>query len=139
MIAAWIVLGVALLAGATAAITSAGIGSMLTPLLALRLDFKVAVAIVAIPHLLGGVVRLIPLRGEIDCRTVRRFGLACAVAAPFGAFLHELVADVWLMRSFAGLHRHRRRDRRGPHSRPSLGSRRCAATARPPRRTDPCA
>ena len=57
---------VAVLAGATAAMAGAGVGSMLTPLLALRLDFKVAVALVAIPHLLGGVIRAIRLRREID-------------------------------------------------------------------------
>jgi len=103
MIELVVLAGVAVLAGATASIAGAGIGSMLTPLLSLRLDFKIAVALVAIPHILGGAVRAARLRRHLDWRTIRRFGVACALASLAGAFLHQLVTSVWLTRIFGGL------------------------------------
>ena len=98
-----IVAGVAVLAGATAAVSGAGIGSMLVPLLALRVDFKVAVALAAMPHLVGGAIRLIPLRRAIDWRLLRTFGLACAAAALVGALLSSVVGSLWVTRIFAVL------------------------------------
>ncbi|MCY1062724.1 sulfite exporter TauE/SafE family protein [Nannocystis sp. SCPEA4] len=97
------VAGVAVLAGATAAVAGAGIGSMLVPLLALRVDFKVAVALAAIPHLVGGALRLIPLRRAIDWRLLRTFGLACAATALLGALLSDIVGSRWVTRIFAVL------------------------------------
>jgi uncharacterized membrane protein YfcA len=94
---------VALLGGVTAAVSGAGIGSMLVPLFALRLEFKVAVAVAALPHLVGGAIRLIPLRRSIDWSILRRFGVACAVAALVGALLSGVVSNVWVTRIFAVL------------------------------------
>ena len=48
-----IVLIVAIAAGVVAAVTGFGIGSLLTPLLALGVDLSVAVAAVSIPHVIG--------------------------------------------------------------------------------------
>lgn len=94
---------VAVFAGVTAAIAGAGIGSMLIPLLALRVDFKVAVALAALPHLVGAALRLIPLRRALDRRILRSFGVACAAAALVGALLSGVVGHLWLTRTFAVL------------------------------------
>ena len=43
-----------IVAGAIAAISGFGIGSILTPLLAASIGTKLAVAVVSIPHFIGG-------------------------------------------------------------------------------------
>lgn len=48
-----LVVVVALVAGAIAAVTGFGIGSLLTPVLALQIDTRLAVAAVSIPHVVG--------------------------------------------------------------------------------------
>ena len=47
----------ALVAGAIAAVAGFGIGSLLTPALAIQTGTKVAVAAVAIPHFIGTLQR----------------------------------------------------------------------------------
>jgi len=49
-------------AGAIAAISGFGIGSVLTPLVSIHTDTKLAIAIVSIPHLVGTFHRFITLR-----------------------------------------------------------------------------
>lgn len=82
---------VGLIAGAVAAVTGFGIGSLLTPLLAWQVDTRVAVAAVAIPHLAGTGLRLWLLRGDIDRRVLVHFGLASAAGGLTGAVLHRWV------------------------------------------------
>jgi len=53
------------LAGGIGAVAGFGIGSLLTPLLALETEFKVAVAAVSIPHVLGTALRFRLLRRHI--------------------------------------------------------------------------
>jgi len=50
---------VATAAGAIAAVTGFGIGSLLTPLLALHVGTKIAVAAVSIPHLIAPIILLL--------------------------------------------------------------------------------
>jgi uncharacterized membrane protein YfcA len=52
-----ILTAVAALAGGIAAIAGFGVGSLLTPLLALRLGTKLAVAVVSVPHFIGSAAR----------------------------------------------------------------------------------
>lgn len=94
---------VAVLAGMTASIAAAGVGSMLVPLLALRVDFKLAVALVAVPHLVATALRLWPIRRDIDWKVMRGFGVACAVTGLIGAFVHGFVSSEILTRTFAVL------------------------------------
>jgi uncharacterized protein len=48
---------VAIVAGAIASVTGFGIGSLLTPLLALQTGTKLAVAAISVPHLAGMALR----------------------------------------------------------------------------------
>ena len=84
---------VALLAGAVAAVTGFGIGSLLTPVLALAVDTRLAVAAVSIPHVIGTAVRFGLLRGRIDRRVLLGFGVTSAVGGLAGAALHELASS----------------------------------------------
>ena len=54
---AFIIAMAAAVAGAIASIAGFGIGSILTPLMALHTDMKLAVTAVSIPHLLGTALR----------------------------------------------------------------------------------
>ena len=77
-----------LLAGALASIVGFGIGSLLTPVLALEAGTKVAVAAVSIPHFIGTAVRFAQLHGHVDRRVFIRFGLMSAAGGLTGALLH---------------------------------------------------
>jgi len=75
-------------AGAIAAVTGFGIGSLLTPTLALSLGTKLAVALVSLPHFVGTLQRFLLLRRHVDRRVVVRFGIASAAGGLLGALLH---------------------------------------------------
>jgi uncharacterized membrane protein YfcA len=85
---AFAVAAAALLAGTIASVAGFGIGSVLTPLLALRADAKLAVAAVSIPHVIGTAVRFWLLRGHVDRRIFLWFGVTSAVGGLTGAVLH---------------------------------------------------
>lgn len=101
--------GLGVLSGAIAAIAGFGIGSLLTPILAITLGTKAAVAVVAIPHAIATIVRLWFLRAAIDRRVLLTFGLASAVGGLTGALLHAAVSSpaltvvLGLLLVFAGL------------------------------------
>ena len=78
-----------LLAGAVAAVTGFGIGSLLTPVLALRTGTKLAVAAVAIPHFVGTLLRFWILRKHVDRRVVLGFGITSAIGGLIGALLNS--------------------------------------------------
>ncbi len=96
----WIVLiaAVSFVAGATASVVGFGIGSLLTPVIAVRLGADVAVAAVALPHLAGGVLRGLKLRRAIDWRVVARFGVLSAVGGLIGALVFARLAPAVLAR-----------------------------------------
>ena len=77
-----------LIAGAIASIAGFGIGSVLTPVLALRLETRLAVAAVSVPHFIGTLLRFVRLRGHVDRGVLLRFGVASAAGGLTGALLH---------------------------------------------------
>lgn len=77
------------IAGAIAGVAGFGIGSILTPLLALRLGTKLAVAVVSVPHLIGTAVRFVTLRRHVDLRVLVQFGILSAAGGLLGALLNS--------------------------------------------------
>lgn len=98
-----LVLVVAVVAGAIAAVTGFGIGSLLTPVLALQMDTRLAVAVVSIPHVVGTALRFALLRGAFDRRVLWSFGLTSGVGGLVGAALHGQASNRWLTLVFAAL------------------------------------
>lgn len=94
---------VSVLAGATASIAGFGIGSLLTPLLALRLGTPVAVAAVAVPHLAATVFRAWRLRRAVDWPLFRTFGLWSAAGGILGALLFARLGGPLLTRILGAL------------------------------------
>ena len=86
-----VVLLAATLAGAVAAVSGFGIGSLLTPLLAAHFGTKTAVAAVSIPHVVGTAVRFAKLRAHVDGRAIRRFGVTSAAGGLLGALINARV------------------------------------------------
>ena len=84
---------VAVAGGAVAAVAGFGIGSLLTPALAVSVGTRLAVALVALPHLVATAYRLWLLRREIDRNVLLGFGLASAAGGLLGAVLHGLLAS----------------------------------------------
>jgi uncharacterized membrane protein YfcA len=97
------VLVISALAGALASVTGFGIGSLLTPLLALRLDTRLAVAVVSVPHVVGTAVRFWLLSGGVDRRVLVSFGVTSAAGGLTGALLQGVASNRWLTVLFGGL------------------------------------
>jgi uncharacterized membrane protein YfcA len=85
------------IAGGIASVAGFGIGSILTPTLSLWMDGKVAVAVVAIPHLFGTALRFFMLGAKVDRRVIWSFGLASAAGGLAGALLHGASSGRGLM------------------------------------------
>jgi uncharacterized membrane protein YfcA len=94
---------VAILAGVVAAVTGFGIGSLLTPVLALRVELNIAVAAVAIPHLIGTALRFFLLKGHIDRKVLWTFGITSAAGGLIGALLNGWAKSDWLTLIFGAL------------------------------------
>jgi uncharacterized protein len=77
----------AVLAGAIASLAGFGIGSVLTPLLALSVGAKEAVIAVSIPHLVATALRFWSLRSRIDTHVLKHFGFSSAAGGLLGALL----------------------------------------------------
>lgn len=73
--------------GATAAVAGFGIGSLLTPLVASKYGTPLAVAAVAIPHVIGTALRCWRLRGSVDLKVLRSFGFLSAAGGLAGGLL----------------------------------------------------
>lgn len=86
------VFAVGMLSGGTAAVIGFGIGSLLTPLLVLRLTPELAVAAVALPHLLATAVRYTRHASAVDRPTFYRFGLWSAAGGLVGALLQSALS-----------------------------------------------
>jgi uncharacterized membrane protein YfcA len=82
-----LLVGVGVVAGSVAAVSGFGIGSLLTPVLALQVGTKLAVAAVALPHAAGTALRFWLLRHHVDWAVVRSFGITSAVGGLAGAVL----------------------------------------------------
>jgi uncharacterized membrane protein YfcA len=106
MLTVWFLAAVALtavLSGAAATVVGFGIGSLLTPLLALRVGMPAAIAAIAIPHAAATALRLWRLRRAVDWTVVRRFGVLSAAGGLAGALLYSKLGGRALTLSLAGL------------------------------------
>jgi uncharacterized protein len=88
-----IALIIAVIAGGIASVTGFGIGSLLTPLLALQLETSLAVAAVSIPHVVGTAVRFWLLPVGADRRVLWNFGLTSAAGGFTGAALSRWASN----------------------------------------------
>jgi uncharacterized membrane protein YfcA len=98
-----LVAAVAALSASIASVVGFGIGSLLTPTLALSVGTKVAVAAVSIPHLVGTALRFWFLRDAVDRGVLWRFGLASAGGGLAGAMAHGWANSPWLSVLFGGV------------------------------------
>jgi uncharacterized membrane protein YfcA len=100
---------VACAAGAIASVAGFGIGSVLTPVLAVHLGMRPAVAAVSIAHLAGTALRFWLLRQHVDRRVLLTFGVASGAGGLAGAILQAFVPNDGLtvvlavLLAFAGL------------------------------------
>ena len=88
-------------AAAIAAVAGFGIGSLLTPMLAVQTGTKVAVAAISIPHFVGTLQRFWLLRRHVDRKVLVGFGTASAMGGLAGALVHVWVSSRALMLTFA--------------------------------------
>jgi len=98
-----VVFAVAAAAGIVSAVTGFGIGSLLTPLLALRVDLSAAVAAVAVPHVIGTGLRFLLLKARIDRSVLLSFGITSAAGGLVGALLNGWASSRWLTLLFGAL------------------------------------
>lgn len=94
---------VAVIAGGVASVAGFGIGSLLTPVLALETGMKVAVAAIGIPHAVGTALRFWLLRRHVDRTVLFGFGVASALGGLIGALVHTRVSSRALVVVFGGL------------------------------------
>ncbi len=87
---------IAFLAGIVAAVSGFGIGSLVTPLLCMAYDIRIAIALVAIPHALATALRFSLIYKNLDRTLFIRFGLASAAGGLFGAWIHSFLEGRWL-------------------------------------------
>jgi uncharacterized protein len=87
---------VAIVSGAIASMAGFGIGSLLTPLLALKTGIGIAVAGVSIAHLFGTALRFFLLRKFLNRQILISFGLTSAAGGLIGALLHNTFQSVVL-------------------------------------------
>lgn len=94
---------VAVLSGAIAAVVGFGVGSLLTPALALETGTKLAVAAIAIPHFAATAQRFWMLRRHVDREVLLGFGITSAFGGLAGALLHVWVSSTTLTVVFSVL------------------------------------
>lgn len=90
-------------AGAIAAVSGFGIGSVLTPVLQNHYDIKLAVAAVSVPHVIATAVRFWRLRHDVDPAVLKSFGLMSAAGGLTGAVLQRYAAAPGLTVVFSAL------------------------------------
>jgi uncharacterized membrane protein YfcA len=94
---------VSIVAGGIAAVAGFGIGSLLTPTLALQTGTRLAVAAIAIPHVVATAQRFWLLRRYVDRRVLLGFGIASAVGGLAGALAQGRVSSSALTVVFGAL------------------------------------
>lgn len=94
---------VSILAGAIASVSGFGIGSLLTPVLAVRVGTKLAVAAVSIPHVAATALRFWLMREHVDRKLLWSFGLMSAAGGLLGALLHNYAGSPALTIVFGSL------------------------------------
>lgn len=99
----WILAAASVVAGAIAAVSGFGIGSLLTPLLMLWMPTAHAVAVLAIPHAVATTIRWLRLRSDVDVATFKQFGVASAIGGLAGATLQSRLASPTLTIVLASL------------------------------------
>lgn len=87
---------VSVLGGSVACISGFGIGSLLTPVLAFKTGTGLAVAVVAIAHLLGTAVRYWRWRHHVNRQVLWSFGITSAIGGLTGALFHNIFENVIL-------------------------------------------
>jgi uncharacterized membrane protein YfcA len=100
MLFAALVAIVGVIAASIASVAGFGIGSLLTPTLALETGTRLAVAAVSIPHLVGTAQRFWLLRRHVDRRVLLGFGTASALGGLAGALAHVRVSSSALAHVF---------------------------------------
>jgi uncharacterized membrane protein YfcA len=93
----------AIFSSAIAAIAGFGIGSIMTPVMNLQVELKVAVALVSIPHFVATIMRFWRLRRNLDRNVLVSFGITSAVGGLLGALLNTRLASPYLTIIFGGL------------------------------------
>jgi uncharacterized membrane protein YfcA len=88
-----ILFAAAVASGAIASVVGFGIGSVLTPLLAVRVGTQLAVAAVSIPHFFATALRFWRLRAHVDRRVLISFGIPSALGGLSGALLHSVAGS----------------------------------------------
>ncbi len=83
-------------AGAVATIAGFGIGSLITPLLALKTGTGIAVAGVSLAHFAGTLLRFFFWRKHINKKVLLSFGLTSAAGGLIGALLHNVLYNTIL-------------------------------------------
>jgi len=94
---------VAVLSGGVASIAGFGIGSLLTPLLALKVSMGISVAGISIAHFLGTAFRFWTWRKYINKRVLFSFGITSAIGGLIGALFHNIFQNIILTRIFGCL------------------------------------
>lgn len=89
--------------GVVASLAGFGIGSLITPLLAMRYGMHLAVAMVAIPHVVGTALRFWFLRASLDRQVLLTFGITSALGGLTGAILHSWIGGKVLAYVLAAL------------------------------------
>jgi hypothetical protein len=97
------ILATAIFSGATATLVGFGIGSLLTPLLALRFGTDVAIVAVTLPHAFATAFRCWRLRAHINRTVLIQFGLVSAAGGLLGALFFTLLSAPILNRILGAL------------------------------------
>lgn len=83
------ILLLAITAGGVASISGFGIGSLLTPLISLKVGISLAVVSVSIAHFIGTFIRFIIWRKFVNQKVLLSFGITSAIGGLMGALLHN--------------------------------------------------
>jgi uncharacterized membrane protein YfcA len=103
MIFQFLLLAAGVAAGAIAAVSGFGIGSVLTPVVSTQIDTRLAVAIVSIPHFTGTLLRFVRMRRHMNRSVALTFGAASAIGGLGGAVLNAYASGPILGYVFGAL------------------------------------